>query len=68
MPIPITQIDNPFCDAKPINCKPPTVEVDTSAHFVTDKTYKDRNELIDSQRSRKGTIYGCNYEIRLRVG
>jgi hypothetical protein len=44
---PISQINKSVCDAKPINYKLLAIEVDTCAHFVTDKTYKDRNKLID---------------------
>ncbi|PNX66053.1 otubain, partial [Trifolium pratense] len=48
---------NPVQDVEPINCanpvkyeavncEAPTIEIDTSEHFVPKETYKDRDELI----------------------
>ncbi|MCI28659.1 FAR1-related protein, partial [Trifolium medium] len=35
------------CDANPINCQAPEIVIDTSSHFVTEKTYKNLDDLID---------------------
>jgi hypothetical protein len=43
---PISEIDKPVCDAEPISCKAPTIEVDTRSHFVMDKTFVNREDLL----------------------
>ncbi|MCI31292.1 hypothetical protein A2U01_0052504, partial [Trifolium medium] len=51
---------NPINCVNPNNCEAPQIEIDTSSHFETEQTYKNRDDLIDWAKKQ---AYKLNFSI-----